>query len=142
LVEIMIVVGAIGMIAYIAIGACARELTRSENSTVVTDLKTFAAVFDQYARETGNWPGVAVGSIPREVAGRLNETSWCRKVPGGGRYGFAHNSAGLAAISIHDSALPVERLSAIDTLIDDGDLTTGRFRRHDDCLIYVVQEAR
>ncbi len=136
----MIVVVIIGLLAALAIPAFARVREHSENTTLANDFRVFAAAFDQYLLEFGARPNVAVGTFPPEMDGRIKVTSWLKTPPGGGVYGFAHNTAGLTTVSLHNTTFTETRLAKLDALLDNGNLTSGRFRKHDNFYIYVIQE--
>lgn len=140
LVEIMIVVVVIGLLAAMAIPAFQRVREKSEHTAVANDLRVFAAAFDQYMLEFGTRPDVVMGTFPPEMVGRIKEASWLKPLPGGGVYGFSHNTAGLTTVSLHNTTWSAARLAAFDAMIDDGVITTGKFRRHGDFYIFVLQE--
>ena len=119
-------------------------------TTLVNDLRVFAAAFDAYAQEKGAFPDeVDAGVIPPGMADRLNNTAWVRPTPIGGQYNWDNNQlhAGVryrGVIQISDTASShleqdLDLWEAIDRLIDDGNLSTGNFRLGaDDQPIYVV----
>jgi len=141
LVEIMVLVVVIGGLATLAIPAFAKVRESSENTVIASDLRGFASAFGQYAVETGGWPAVRTGGFPPEMVGRIKPSSWAKPLPGGGFYGFGGKTAGLTAVTLNNTAFSDERLVALDRVLDDGDVSTGRFRRYDGLIIYTVQTA-
>ncbi len=140
LVEVMVVVTIISVLAMLAVPALKRAQVEAQTAVVVSDFRTFAAAFQTYAQETGEWPPEAgQGVVPTGMAGRLNETAWTRTTPLGGKYNWEQNQRHrgvryAAAISIkatRSAPLPfnVNQLREIDRTIDDGNLSTGRFIR-------------
>ena len=112
---------------------------QSRATVIASDFRAFAAAFEAYAQERGNWPAEAdAGVIPPEMEGRFAPTAWTRITPLGGRYNWEfeqlHNGARpKAALSISATAdapilISEETLRIIDQLIDDGNLDTGSFR--------------
>jgi prepilin-type N-terminal cleavage/methylation domain-containing protein len=143
LVEIMIVVVILGLLASMAVGTIGRVRERTENTTVFNDLRTFASAFEQYSLELGSWPPDGdAGVVPPAMAGRINEAAWTRGTPGGGRYDWENGGVGIrAGISLFGCNYSDDRLRRIDVLIDDGNLSTGKFRRiHDGRPVYVIEE--
>ena len=131
LVEIMIVVVIIGLLATMAVAAFSRIREKSENSRVMNDLRVFAAAFEQYALEHGEWPpDVNPGVFPVEMTGLIKDGAFTALLPGGGHYDWDNGSIGPAAdINLFGITWSDARLIKLDQLIDDGNLNTGRFRR-------------
>ncbi len=139
LVEIMVVVTIISMLAAMGVPALKSVKRRTIATAIGNDLRAFAAAFDVYAHETGNWPAEAAeGVFPTEMANRIKPTDWLRITPLGGQYNWDNDQthAGTryrAAIAISSTASApfnqdVDLLEAIDHVIDDGNLATGNFR--------------
>jgi prepilin-type N-terminal cleavage/methylation domain-containing protein len=140
LVEIMMVVAIISLLAALAVPSLERIQTEARATVIVSDLRVFAAAFQAYAQETGDWPAeVKQGIVPAEMTGRLSESAWLRTTPMGGKYNWERNQLHrgvryAAAISIKKTKkaplpLDVNQLLDIDCKIDDGDLLTGQFQR-------------
>jgi type II secretory pathway pseudopilin PulG len=142
------------IVVSISLAVVVPRLTSTKRQAMATaignDLRTFAAAFDTYAHETGNWPAdTAAGVVPPEMATRLNADSWLRITPIGGQYNWDYNQTHYgtrykAVIQISaTSAAPlpqdVELWEAVDKTIDDGNLNTGNFRLGaDDEPIFVI----
>ena len=72
LVEIMVVVTIIGLLVALAIPALQRVQRRAQNSSFVSDLRTYARAFETYAMENGTWPPNGLsGMIPAPLAGDI-----------------------------------------------------------------------
>ncbi len=115
-----------------------RAIERKTNA-IVADLRAFAAAYQAFAHERGDWPPqVAPGVVPAGMETRLAQTSWKEPTPIGGRFHWARRTLqqGMryeAALVISDSrehqvSRDKNQLEHIDRQIDDGDLTTGKFR--------------
>jgi prepilin-type N-terminal cleavage/methylation domain-containing protein len=139
LVEVMVVVMIISILAALGVPAIIRVKTKAKVSVIVSDLRTFSAAFDAHAQESGGWPAeVDAGVFPAGMTGRLNEVSWQRKTPIGGKYNWDYDQLhggirprAAIAISNTDDAPLVEDADLwleIDRAIDDGNLGTGNFR--------------
>lgn len=143
LVEIMIAVVIIGMLAAMAVGAMARFRARTEATRVANNLRIFEQAFQTYIMEFGIWPVTGeAGVVPPEMVGRINPETWAAPTPGDGRWGWENRNLGVTAgISMFGSRLTDPELAVIDRLIDDGDVTTGVFRRAADGRpLYVIEE--
>jgi len=131
LVEIMIVVVIIGLLATLAVTAFARIREKSENSTILNDLRTFSAAFETYALENGGWPpDTATSVVPAGMSERIKAGDWGKGGPGNFRWDWDRGILGTgAAISLLGCNFSDARLALIDAVIDDGNVNTGRFRR-------------
>ncbi len=139
LVEVMVVVMIISMLAALGVPAIIRVKTKAKVSVIVSDLRVFASAFDAHAQESGGWPAeVDAGVFPAGLTGRLNDVSWQRKTPIGGKYNWENDQLhggirprAAIAISDTDDAPLIEDGDLwleIDRALDDGNLSTGNFR--------------
>ena len=131
LVEIMIVLVIIGLIAAMALPAFQRVRTKARYATALNDLRTFSAAFDTYASENGAWPiEAASGIVPPEMIDRLKIDVWQTVTLGGGQWDWQYAVGGVtAAIAMTGSTLSDAEMAEFDLLLDDGNISTGRFRR-------------
>lgn len=145
LVELMVVVTIISMIMLAAVPTYNRIQRKARAAAIVNDFRVFAAAYQAYAHESGNWPpdGVA-GVVPTGMTeDRLKSASWAQITPMGGQWDWNYmrvNPGGTspggrwrAAIGISSTAsstvlLDQELLLEIDRALDDGDLNNGSFR--------------
>lgn len=143
-------------IGSVCVAAVVPKVRQSEKmaraNIVVADLRTFATAFETQAQEAGAWPAeTSAGEMPPEMQNRLGETGWVRIAPIGGKYNWENDQmhggvrykAILSISETADSPLPIDEevLTAIDTIMDDGNLATGQVRtgvNHD--LIYILQQ--
>lgn len=133
LVEIMIVVVIIGLLAAMAIPAFRRVRESAQNARFVSDLRTFSQAFETYSMKNGAWPpNAGTGVVPAGMTGELNDAAWTTpKNSVGGRWNWDLNLNGNAAgISVTNVTASDAQMAAIDAKIDDGDLSTGRFRQY------------
>ncbi len=140
LIELAIVGLIIGMLGALAIPGILKTMRASQNSTVASDLRIFSGAFQRYELEHGDWPAdqQGVGEVPQDMEGYLGEGGWKRRVPIGGLYNwdrYNYNGGGLSEAVIEISSTSNnnvvasrEQLKEIDELIDDGVLTSGRFK--------------
>jgi type IV pilus assembly protein PilA len=141
----MIVVVIIGLLAAMAIPAFQRIQRASQNSRIVNDFRIFAQAFEIYNTQNGTWPAnVGPGVIPTSpvpMAGDFRAAAWQTATAIGGQWNWDRNIAGISAgISISNFACTDAQLMEIDAKIDDGDLTTGRFRKSQTTRVTLVLE--
>lgn len=139
LVELSVVVTIISLIVAIAVPATKNMILRARASAVQNDLRVFAAAFQTYAHEKGDWPAGdgTPGGFPPGMEGYLGATSWQRKTPIGGNYAWDPNSlqqgvryrAVITIVSTDDNPVSSDRaqLLEIDHALDDSSLDSGNF---------------
>lgn len=138
----MIVVAIIGLLAALALPAMQRVRQRSQNSRFASDVRVFSQAFETYAMESGSWPANAgSGVVPTEVADQISTAAWRAPNSLGGRWNWDANRLGVvAAISTTGVTASAAQMSDIDRMIDDGDLSTGRFRSMSGRYCWVLEE--
>jgi type IV pilus assembly protein PilA len=131
LVEIMVVVVIIGLLAALAIPAFQRNQRASQNARVINDFRIFVQSFEIYNTQNGSWPADSpAGVVPTGMSGNFKEDTWTAKTVIGGRWNWDQGrSWAAAAVSISGFTVTDAQLVEIDTKLDDGDLTTGFFRK-------------
>lgn len=131
LVEIMVVVVIVGVIAGIAIPTFMGIRTNAQAARMVNDFRQYATAFEIHAFELGYWPpDAARATIPATMQGYLRGDGFTRTTPIGGNWDWDQDVFGFwAGISVVDSTAGESVMIKIDEELDDGDLTTGRFRR-------------
>lgn len=129
LVEIMIVVVIIGLLAAIAIPAFMSSRTRSQATALANNFRVFSDAFEVYATENGTWPPDAgPGGMPTGMAESLRK--WNEPTPVGGQWDWDRGVLGISAgVTLINSNAPDSVLERIDDILDDGNLSTGRFQR-------------
>ncbi len=131
----MIVVVIIGLLAVLAIPAFMRVQARSQTSVVANNFRVFAEAFEIYNTQNGSWPGnVGPGLVPPGMGtGDFKVGTWRSTTPIGGVWNWDNMPSRAfgysAAISISGFTCSDAQLTAIDTLIDDGNLATGYFQK-------------
>lgn len=143
LVELMVVVTIIGLIASIAIPA----FTQSRQSSIATrtsnDFRQFADKFNLYNLATGDWPADGYpATVPDGMSESLAGGGWQHTSPIGGNWDYDYDQFGFTAgVSIQSLTANDETLTAIDRLIDDGNLETGAlYKTGPDRLSFVLAE--
>jgi type IV pilus assembly protein PilA len=141
LVEIMIVVVIIGLLAAIAIPAFSRVRQKAQNGRFLSDLRTFSQAFETYAQVNGQWPNNSgSGAIPPGMSGDFNEANWKGRNSVGGRWNWDRNINGVnAGVSTTNVTVDDAQMTAIDAVIDDGNLATGLFQKFGDRFTYILE---
>ena len=143
LVEIMIVVLIIGLLATLGFPAFQRSRVAAQSNRFVSDLRTFSHAFENFSLQTGNWPASAAsGVVPTDMEEDIKVTVWrVAQNSVGGQWAWDRNDYGMTAgISVTSVTVPDQQMERIDARIDDGDLTTGLFRKVGSRFIYILQE--
>lgn len=142
LVEIMIVVVIIGLLASLAIPGIQKVQMRSKNSRFVNDLRVFTQAFETYSLENGSWPpNVGPGVVPAGLTTRLQTSVWTAPTVLGGNWNYDRDINGIAvAVSLSGSPVDDTRMTQIDAMIDDGDLSTGNFQKIGGRFMYILVE--
>ncbi len=141
LVEIMIVVVIIGLLAAIALPALSRTQKRAIGTRYINDARQIRDGAERYALENGNFPPNGIGAIHPALQGYIPDTIFnSTTTPLGGVWDWDYDQNGItASISVYQYTATDAQLLAIDRIIDDGDLTTGTFRKIGSKAVYVIQ---
>jgi prepilin-type N-terminal cleavage/methylation domain-containing protein len=132
LVEIMVVVVIIGLLAALAIPAFQRSQRASQNARAINDFRIFVQSFEVYNTQHGSWPADSGGGVvPTGMSGDFKEDAWTLPVNTlGGRWNWDQGRAwATAAVSVTNFTVSDAQLLEIDAKLDDGNLSTGFFRK-------------
>lgn len=144
LVEITIVVVIIGLLAAMAIPAFKKVRNNSYASRLANDFRIFAGAFEIHALEVGVWPGDGQGNaLPATAQPYFKGTAWYKVPPNGGYWDWEVNRLGfIASVGLVEgnNSLDPAVYEGVDEILDDGNLSTGVFRKSNDRYIYILQE--
>jgi prepilin-type N-terminal cleavage/methylation domain-containing protein len=132
LVEIMVVVVIIGLLAALAIPAFQRNQRATQNARVINDYRVFVQAFEIYNTQNGAWPpNAGSGVVPTGMSGDFKEDTWkALQTPIGGRWNWDLDKTDFkAGVTIAGYTITDQQATEIDAKIDDGDLSTGTFRK-------------
>lgn len=143
LAEIMIVVAILGLLATIAIPSLVMARRAARISAFTNDLRLALDAFELYAINEGNYPPDAMPAVvPAGMAEYLPKMNWSAPTPLGGQWDWERIAVGIGAgVSALGNNLRVAEMREVDDRIDDGLLTSGRFRRlSGNRYTYVIEE--
>lgn len=132
LIELMIVVVIIGLLAAIAAPIYSSFVLRAKLTETATQLGAFARNFNVSKQIDGRYPNdVSVRALPSDASGlAINITQWQTPTLLGGNWNWeGPNNYSYAGISITGSSADQEDFIQLDFILDNGDLSSGKFRR-------------
>ncbi|WP_309381688.1 type II secretion system protein [Cerasicoccus frondis] len=140
LVEIMTLVVIIGLLAIMAMPAFQKARIGAQNSRLARDLQTFSAGFEQYSLDAGKWPPEAnAGELPEGMGGYITGSSFSARTVVGGRYDWNfQNGTYQAGVAIVESFLDDDQAQQVDAIIDDGNLSMGRFQKDGEAYVLIL----
>lgn len=128
LIELMIVIVIIGLLVGMAAPAFSKYRRNAKCARTAAEMKSFIGAFVAYQAVYGELPPDSHANLPPGMDEFINPAVWADGTPVGGFYNWEGPSTyGYAALSIFDSGEPQETFIVLDSLLDDGDLSTGRF---------------
>jgi prepilin-type N-terminal cleavage/methylation domain-containing protein len=142
LVEVLIVVIILGILAAVAMASFGSSSRDVGDKTFASNLRAFAEQFTVFELRNGTWPAErATGVTPPEVNLLLDANNWGARTPIGGNWDWDYNQNGVtAAISVVAPDRTAVEMAEIDRIVDDGDVSTGRFRTRAGGYMYVIRD--
>ncbi len=147
LVEILIVVVILGVLAAIVVPQAANAAGNAAQTAFARNVKQFSDVATMHRARTGFWIGDSgSGTLPSGLEDFFDAESWENGTPIDGMW----DSEGrpdydiTLGIGVHfqsaDEQKDADYMTVIDTILDDGDLTTGSFQQFSGDRYYYVVE--
>lgn len=130
LIELMIVVAIIGILASIALPSYKNMVLRASLSETAAQLGSFARAFDIAKQVNGVYPDDTHLTLPVARGLAINETEWSSTTAIGGNWNWeGPDGYSYAGISIVGPSATEEEIAELDTILDNGDLESGKFRK-------------
>ncbi|MBL4674033.1 MAG: pilin [Arenicella sp.] len=126
LLELMIVVAIIGVLASIGVSSYQDYLKRARMSELAQQFGQMKTILTLYAQEAGRYPD-DTHIIP--PSGVTMPGYWSKTTVLGGNFNWeGPDRYAYAGIAILGATAPEREIIQFDRIIDDGDLSTGKFR--------------
>ncbi len=141
LVEIMVVVGIIGMLTALVSPSLRQAREKSQQVRFMNDLRVASGAFQLFALENAGWPADRTpGVVPTGMSGYLGTFPWQQDTTIGGQWDWDYNQFGFTAgVSVYQPARTGAQMAEIDNKIDDGNLAQGNFRTRSSGYIFILE---
>lgn len=142
LVEIMIVVAIIGLLASLAIPSMLAAGQDTRSARFAREIQNAGHAFVQYSFDHGDYPADKnPAQMPTGMLDYLTGLSWSEETVIGGSWDWDYLQFGITAgVSVYAPNWGDDQMVEIDELIDDGNLSSGQFRKRSSGYIYVIEE--
>ncbi len=137
----MVVVVIIGLLAAMALPAFQRVKQSAVSKRYLNDARQVRDGAERYALENGSFPPNGIGGLHANLRGYIPDSIFnATTTPLGGVWDWDFQQDGFtASISVYQFTVSDAQLRDIDRTIDDGDLTTGLFRKMGSKAIFIIQ---
>lgn len=131
LIELMIVVAIIGILAAVGMNTYRDFVLRSQLTETASQLGQFARAFEAWHRVHGRYPNDSHVVLPPDAVGlAIDPTVWAKRTQLGGNWNWeGPDGYSYAGISIVGASAPEQDIMQLDAILDDGNLTSGKFRK-------------
>ncbi len=134
LIEILIVLAILGILTGIVLSQFVDVTEDAERQAFITSGRTFAEAAERFNLDNGFYPeDSASGALPTGFGDYITYNQWEGGTPIGGVWDSDHNFGISSAIGVHFDGTGTTRddtyMQGIDSAVDDGDLSSGFFRK-------------
>jgi prepilin-type N-terminal cleavage/methylation domain-containing protein len=141
LVELMIVVGILGLLLMISIPGFMRARENAANSRYASDMRVVTTAFIQYDFDNRSYPAdTLAGQMPAGMEDYLKKVPWDKPDAMGGQWDWDYKQFGTTAgVSTYMPTASLQQLQRYDAMVDDGNLETGDFHARNNGYITVIE---
>ncbi len=131
MIELLIVIAIIGLLASIALPAYNNYVKRAQLTETAVQLGHWGREFNRWQQINGSYPNDSHIVLPPDAPGLgIDNTAWQADTALGGNWNWeGPDNYPYAGIAILGATKPVEDIQQLDSILDDGDLSTGKFRK-------------
>ncbi len=134
LIEILVVVMILGLLAAMVIPQFIDVTGDAQRTAFINNGRIFVAAAKRYELDYGVYPDADPGKLPDGFGDYIQSSNWEGSTPIGGVWDSSVDAGGItAALGVFFPASDPDNdpatMQKIDEMYDDGDLTTGVFRR-------------
>lgn len=130
LVELMIVVAIIGILAAVAVPQYKQYVLRAQLTETATQIGSFARAFEVAKQVNGDYPNDTHLTLPQVTGLFINASDWASNTLLGGNWNWeGPDGYSYAGIAIDGATASEEDIAQLDAIMDNGDLSSGKFRR-------------
>lgn len=143
LIEILIVVVILGIVAAMVVPNITLASEEAEQAAFISNIRSFAQAAEICTAFTGDYlEDSSSGELPTGWEPYVDEQNWTGGTPVGGVWDVELNSFGFTSgfgVHFNTGSNPGdEYMLDVDTALDDGNLTTGRFQKVADDRYYYI----
>lgn len=129
LIELLVVIAIIGVLASLAVPSFSEYKRRASIAATAAEMRGLILSFISYDTENGQYPNDFHTTMPADMTKYITQSFWSQETPMGGTYNWeGPDYYPYAGLAIAGSTATTAELQTLDRMLDDGDLSTGRFR--------------
>jgi len=148
LIELLVSIAIIGILAGLAIPAYFNYRNNAKLSVIASDLRTFEIGFEGYFATNGCYPPDSHNDAPNNLKNGYGTEdylpigAWTTPPAWGGFYNWEGPDTYLtfAGISLFGTTASASIMGKLDSMLDNGDLTSGKFRQISGRYTYIVSD--
>jgi len=131
LIELMIVIAIVGLLASIAIPSYQNYVKRAQMAETGVKLGAWAREIKMWKAVMGRYPNDSHIVLPPDAPGlSIDVNEWLAPTILGGNWNWeGPDNYPYAGIAILGATAPIEEIVQFDRMMDNGDLTSGKFRQ-------------
>ncbi len=131
LLELMVAMAIIGILLVFGARAYQNHILKSELTQMANQLAQYARDFTTWREIYGRYPNDSHLVLPPDAPNlNINPTEWAAPTLLGGNWNWEGPDAySYAGISIDGATATEEHVKMFDSIVDDGDLSSGKFRQ-------------